>query len=525
MKTGIHPFKTFLQPASRLMLMVAFLIPAGCSEGFLDNPQEGTISEDSFYKTDDQALEALMAVFDLMQGGIQWSHFYLHMGLSDEAYAGGGQRGDNGGVIEEINEFRFGPDNRGIRDYFSFNYTGIYRCNKLIDNVSRSTENKTYCIAMAKALRAFFYYNLVTLWGDVPLVLHELKPGDYAQPRVNTSRIWNQIETDLSEAIRDLDVRSQMPELYRNLVSKGTAQALLARALLFENKFGEAADVLDALIASGEYDLIDDYTQIYRPSSEFGPESLFEISLVNNQSYLSWPGSESTLFTVLTSPRQNYFEGLGIIPGWGFYNPRRSLYDAYTAAGDTVRRNATMITEDELVAKGGRLRDISGNLPYACDGMIRIKYVMYEEDGGAPTPRANNGTNPRIIRYADVLLMAAEVLNRKSVPDDARACTYLNRVRDRVSLPPLELSGGALFEAIKNERRLELAFESVRYIDLLRWGDAPEVLKNQGQEIPVGNGSFLHFPEAGFKTGKNEVLPIPEIEMFVNENMVQNPGY
>lgn len=520
----LHTYSRKLKFLSRLLL-VGLLVWASCSKEFLDNPQEGTIPEESFYKTDDQALEALMAVFDLMQGSVQWNHFYIHMGLSDESYAGGGQRGDNGGVLEEINEFRFGPNNRGIRDYFSFNYTGIYRCNKLIDNVARNTENKTYCIAMAKALRAFFYYNLVTLWGDVPLVLHELHPGDYSQPRVASALIWNQIETDLTEAIRDLTVRSEMPETYSNLVSKGTAEAILARALLFEKKYDDALVNLEAIIQSDEYDLIPNYDEIYRPSSEFGPESLFEISLVNNQSYLGWPGSESTLFTVFTSPRQNYFDGLGIIPGWGFYNPRKSLYDAYTAAGDTMRRDATMITEENLIEAGGKLRDISGNLPYACEGIIRVKYVMYEADGGPPTPRANNGTNPRIIRYADVLLMAAEACNRKAVPDDARALTYINKVRNRVSLPELTLSGEALFQAIKQERRLELAFESVRYIDLLRWGDAPEVLEKQGREIPLGNGSIMYFPEAGFKTGKNEHLPIPEIEMFVNENMVQNPGY
>jgi len=513
-----------LRPLSRFLIM-GILVMVSCTGEFLDNPQEGTIPEESFYKTDEQALEALMAVYDLMQAGVEWNHFFIHMGLADESYAGGGQRGDNGGNLEEINEFRFGPNNRGVRFYFSFNYTGIYRCNMLIDHVARNTENKTTCIAMAKALRAFFYYNLVTLWGDVPLVLHELQSGDYAQPRVDEQLIWNQIETDLTEAIRDLKVRSEMSEIYENLVSKGTAQALLARALLFEKKYEEALESLEAIIQSDEYDLIPNYADIYRPSSEFGAESLFEISLVNNQSYLNWPGSESTLFTIFSSPRQNYFAGLGIIPGWGFYNPRRTLYDAFTAAGDTIRRDATMMTEEALISKGGKLRDISGNLPYGSDGVVRIKYVTYEADGGPPTPQANNGTNPRIIRFADVLLMAAEACNRKSAPDDAKACTYLNRVRSRVSLPAIDLTTDALFAAIKQERRLELAFESVRYIDLLRWNDAATVLGDQGKQVPLGNNSFLYFPEAGFKTGKHEHLPIPEIEMFVNENMVQNPGY
>jgi len=156
---------------------------------------------------------------------------------------------------------------------------------------------------------------------------------------------------------------------------------------------------------------------------------------------------------------------------------------------------------------------------------VRIKYVLYIADGGLPDSKANNGTNIRLLRFADVLLMAAEAHNRKALPDDEKALTYLNRVRERVSLDPVSLNGNELFDAIKNERRLELAFEFVRFQDLMRWGDAPDILKDQGKLIPLGNGDFLSFPEAGFKSGRNELLPIPEVEMNVNEYMYQNPGY
>jgi hypothetical protein len=131
----------------------------------------------------------------------------------------------------------------------------------------------------------------------------------------------------------------------------------------------------------------------------------------------------------------------------------------------------------------------------------------------------------RMIRFADVLLMAAEANNRKSSPDDAKALSYVNRVRARVSLSPLASTGDQLFADIKTERQLELAFEGERYLDLIRWGDAANALKDQGKVIPLGNGSELDLSDAGFKTGKNELLPIPSYEINVNKNMTQNPGY
>jgi hypothetical protein len=509
-----------------IIIVIIFLLQ-GCSESFLDIPQRGATVESDFYKTDSEALEGLMAVYDQLQG-IQFTYFfYLQMALSDECYAGGGQRGDYGSVIEEINEFRFGPSNSGIRNNFSWIYTGIFRTNKVIDNVTPDTENKKIYIAIARVIRAFHYFNLVTSWGDVPLVLHELPPENYSQSRVSSGLIWEQIEKDLNEAIPDLPVKSEMPDLIKNLVSKGTAQALLGKVLLFQKKYDEAAYQFDLVINSNEYDLYPDYSKILRPESEYGVESLFEVAYTTSKYYIGLPGSESSYFVLNTSPRESYFEGgrLGIIPGWGFYNPRESLYDAFIEAGDSIRRKASVISEDELIAAGGKLRNINGNLPYASDGFVRLKYIMYDADGGLPQSSANNGTNARIIRYADVLLMAAEANNRKSLPNDTKALQYINKVRRRVKLSDLNLTGDNLFEAIKKERRLELAFESVRYMDLIRWGDAYDVLKDQGKKVPLGTGSVLYFPEAGFKTSKNELLPIPETEMNVNQKMVQNQGY
>ena len=120
--------------------------------------------------------------------------------------------------------------------------------------------------------------------------------------------------------------------------------------------------------------------------------------------------------------------------------------------------------------------------------------------------------------------MAAEAYNRKSAPDDVKSLGYINQVRKRAQLPNLTSTGNQLFADIKTERRLELAYEFVRYQDLVRWGDAPTVLANQGKSIPKGDGTYYSFLDAGFKA-KNTLLPFPETEISVNPNITQNPGW
>ncbi len=514
----------------KIASILLIFIGISCSEDFLNYSQPGSTTKEQFYKTDSEALQALMACYDNLQAGIDWGLHLDLVNLSDDVYSSGGQRNDNGGVIEEFNEFRLGPSNNGVKDLFYWQYKGIYLSNILLDNVDADTENKKLYIANAKVIRAFHYFNLVTLWGDVPLVLHELAPSEYAQKRVAVPEIWKQIEQDLSEALQVLPVKSKLPSLLTELASKGTAQALLGKAYLFQDRFQEAADQFDKVIASAEYNLYPDYSKIYRPESEQGVESVFEINFTTSKSYLAWPGSESKYYCFMLGPRESFFtpgteRTKDLLTAWGFLSPRKELYEAYIQAKDSVRRLANIISEAELIAEGGSMRNYDGYLQYGNDGFIRLKYSLYNSDGGDPSPKNNNGTNSRVIRFADVLLMAAEAHHRKEQNDDIKALQYLNRVRRRVSLPDLTVTGPALFHAIKLERRLELAFEGQRFQDLIRWKDAATVLADQGKKVPLGNGTVLSFPEAGFKSGRNELLPIPLAEMNVNPNMTQNPGY
>ncbi|MFH0841188.1 MAG: RagB/SusD family nutrient uptake outer membrane protein [Bacteroidota bacterium] len=527
-------------------LILLSLVLFGCSESWLDYDKRGSQIPDTFYKTDAQAFEGLAAAFDRWQSGIGFNYYYLHLGLSDENYAGGGSRGDNGGILEEINEYRFTPDNTGIRGHYQWLYQCVYRANLVINRVTPDTENKKIDVAMAKVLRAYAYFFLVNMWGDVPLVLAELSADEYNQPRTPAADIYAQIEKDLTEAIADLPVRGNLTGDYVNLISKGAAQSILGKAYLFQKKYSEAAAIFDQVITSGDYDLYPDYSKVLRKDSEYGVESVWEIPFITNQNYTSFPGSESGMgvFLIFVSPRETQFycPSLGIAQpmGWCFLNPHKEVYDAYINAGDNVRRQANIISKTEIETLGGYLQypapPSTGYTPYGNDGYIQLRYVNYLTEGEGVVDwfkLANNGTNARMVRFADVLLMAAEANNKKTPADDVKARTYLNRVRTRVSLPDVTSSGEELFAAIKLERKLELFYEGGRYLDLQRWqgdlgtsGEAYLALKDQGKSVPSGvPGAPILQPDAGYKTGKNELLPIPSYEMQVNAEMTQNPGY
>lgn len=531
------------------LIVIAFItLCLGCSKDFLDTKPLGVISPDQFYKTDVDATGAVMSCYQMFEAinASPWTSLWMLKELpSGEVLCGGGKRNDQP-PYEEIAEFRFGSNNSVITQVYGMAYYTILRTNLVVDNVVSDNEYKKTVIAEAKTLRALMYFDLVTLWGPVPLVLHNLNPDEYQQPNSTVAAIWAQIEKDLTEAIPDLPLKSQLmgKGIDISRVSKGTAQSLLGKALLFQKKYANAATQFDAVIASGEYGLNPDYSQILRKSSEWGTESIFEINYASTQ-LNTWstgniwanPG-RTTLDNVhwqLTGPRGDaWFAGgtSGLFAGWGFCSSSQETYNAYVAAGDVVRRKATIMNEAELQSFGGKMRDASNTLPYGSVGLIRLKYSTWKDetvDPAAATPERNIGTNLRVIRYADVLLMAAEAYNQAG-GNDPKALGYLNQVRTRVSLPSLTVSGAALFDAIKKERRLELSFEGVRYQDILRWGTAATDLAGVGTKYYLGTFTgavedFVPVENSGFKPNKNELFPFPLNETKTNQKIVQNPGF
>src|SRR5689334_21924965 len=263
------------------------LVSTGCKK-FLDQEVPGAYAEEDFYKTDQDATQAVTAIYDMMQAHYNnnWGSLYMIKTLlSDESNAGGSDAGDQPGY-QTIDNFNFDATNDKIREAWRMCYFTIYRANKVINRVAPENTLRKRLIAEAKFLRAYNYFELVSLWGDVPLVLNDIPPAEYTSTgRKPKANVYAQIEKDLTEAIADLPLKNSYSGDDRFRVSKGSAQALLGKALLYQQKYAEAAAQFELVITSGQYALAPSVGAAFSKTYEFGPESLFEISYTIARSY------------------------------------------------------------------------------------------------------------------------------------------------------------------------------------------------------------------------------------------------
>ncbi|MGB8190802.1 MAG: RagB/SusD family nutrient uptake outer membrane protein [Chitinophagaceae bacterium] len=488
------------------------LLSSGCKK-FLTQEVPGAFPEQDFYKTDVDASQAVIGIYDMMQAHYNnnWASIYMiKMLLSDESNAGGSDAGDQPGY-QTLDNYNFDATNDKVRDAWRMCYFSIYRANKVINKVEQATDLRKRLVAEAKTLRAYNYFELVSMWGDVPLVLDDIPPAQYTSiGRATKANVYTQIEKDLNEAIAVLPLKSNYSSADKFRVSKGTAQALLGKVYLYQQKWNDAATQLEAVITSNQYGLASSIGAAFSRNQEFGSESVFEISYTNARSYdwgnFPWGAApESNIHIQLMGPRGDFYTKApadSLIAGWGFNLPKKKLWDAFVAANDVNRRRQMVMSEQELKAAGGNWTNPTA---YDYEGYFQRKYGAFQAQTGTPIGELNYGTNWRHIRYADVLLMAAEAYYRAS--NEGKARGYINQVRQRSGLTDISATGAALFTAIVQERQLELAFEGFRFPDLVRWGLAAQEL-----------GTL------GFKQNKHEVLPIPDYDVKTG-SLSQNNGY
>lgn len=481
----------------------AFFLASGCSDDFLDQEIQGAVPAEDLYGTTEGATQATTAIYDVMtaQYGTDWngSMYLLKTLPSDESNAGGAGPGDQP-PYQALDDFSFGPENEVINTNWRLAYNAIFNANRVINEVEPSDDLRKRLIAEAKALRAYNYLDLVSLWGDVPLVTNDLLPAEWSNTSRNSKTdVYTLIENDLKESIGDLPIKNEYSAGDKFRISKGAAQAILGKAYLYQEKWGEAADILQEVINDPSHDLAPSVAAVFAKEGEFGIESLFELSYSNSQAY-TWANfpwgwrPESNIIVQLMGPRETLYKqipGDSLVEGWGVNTPTQKMWDAFVAAGeqDSDRKKAAIMSEAELKALGG---DFTDPTLHHYEGFIRRKYGTYTtETGSAGDSPLNMGTNWRLIRYADVLLMAAEANFRDSEP--GLALDYVNEVRRRSNVAELTT---LTFEDIVRERQLELAFEGFRYIDLVRWGLAEQELGSRG-----------------YVAGKHNLLPIPIVDV------------
>ncbi len=515
--------KSYILKTSKALLII--LLFTSC-EDFLDLKPLDQVVSSNFYQTEDDAKKALVAIYDALtyqsSPGVAWAPFLTVSDiLSDDAYAGGSDAND--GMDEnELNTFNIPTTSLIAHSIWIKNYTGIYRANlylEIIENIDASDDFKSRTIAEAKFLRAYFYFEQVRFFENIPLLTVTIKgPSEYQQQQATPQAVYNQVALDLVEAIPDLP--ETIPTAEAGRVSKWAAQALLARVYLFHSGvYGGDLNAngtpvtqsvvlghLDDLILRSGHDLFLNYADNFKLAGEFGIESVFEISYGDTPAWWDWEypqGGNGNLAAQMQGPRVTGSQKWN--RGWSFAPVNHKL--ALDLTGDP-RFQYTILTEDEL---DGTL--VKG---YQHTGYFSKKYSSDKEHWGSDGQFELNRTcNYRVIRFSDVLLMAAEL-------GSANAQDYLDRVRTRVGLPSVPAS----LENILRERRLELSLEGIRYFDVLRRG-----LAYANQELthsfygPNYVGDQILF-NVTFNSATKGFLPIPQTEIDLSAGTFQpNDGY
>lgn len=490
-----------------ILLLVAVFSVVSCGGDFLErDPLIGQV-ESNFYKTEDDAIAAINSAYATLQFELtEAGHFRWFWGdiMSDDSTKGG--EGDNDQfTLKQLEEFQ-GPTNTDyLQSEWEADYEGIYRANKVLEKVvdiEMSESLKQRIFGEAKFIRAWFHYNLVTIFGSVPLVDKVLAPSDYGIAQSEPATVWALIEQDLIDATAVLPGKSGYSSDDLGRITSGAASALLAKAYLFQGKYAEAKAAAEAVVTSGEYTLAVDYGSIFTTAGENGSGSVFEIQYMN-ASGGNWGrnnANEGTFSNVFQRAR-------GQFEGFGFNIPSQELVDAFIVNGvEDPRLEYTVFrVGDVMEGRGVFTKDATGGQPH--DYYTRKVYNSKAEEAPFGDPNPNGGTNDRVIRYADVLLMHAEAAFQSG--DESAARQSLNEVRARVALDPVEASGQGLLDAIYHERRVELGMEGHRFFDLVRTGRA------QTELGPLG-----------FKVGINEIMPIPQFEITKSNGVyIQNTGY
>ncbi len=482
---------------TRTICLVGFLVLSACSDDFVDRNPVYSIDSENFFNSEADFNNGLIAAYDLLQA--TYANVILGEIASDNTLCGGESATDVIGW-QQVDDMIHTPINDNLDDIWDWNFAGVQRANYLLefqDNIDFA--GKEIIIAETRFLRAYYYFELVKWFGPVPLSIdRRFEVGDETSlPRAPVEEVYALIESDLQFAVDNLTYTA--PQVGR--ATRGSAQALLGKVLLFQDKFAQAAEVLEDLIANGPYELIQgDYESIFLNDNENNIESVFEVQYtdVEGAGFGCLQCSEGNVAVGFNGIRN--YTGPVYESGFSFNIPTQEVYDLFEP-GD-LRRDAAILNIDAWTAETGA----TFSEGFEHTGFFNNKYLPREGDLNIGDQNLTNPNNYRAIRFADVLLMAAEALNRGGISDE-QARVYLNRVRERAGLSPIEISGELLTQAIYKERRLELVGEGHHFFDLVRTGRAAGEIE-------------------GFQAGKHEVFPIPFEEIqFSQGNWQQNPGY
>lgn len=492
--------------------MIGFLFLLGCNEDFLETQPTDRYTEDIFWKTEGHALAGVNACYTALTSTSLYNTATIILDvITPNAY----------GVYSGMNLIAGSTHDAAntaiINGRYDANYTGVGRTNIFlvnIDQVNMDESLKSRMKGEAKFLRGLYYFDLVTFYGGVPLILDAPNLEQYLRlPRESKAKIIEQVLKDLDEASELLPLTYEASDQGR--VTKGAALALKARVLLYEGKWDEAAAAAKAVMDLNQYSLFPDYRGLFMVENEGNDEVIFDVQFKAPE---LGSNVDVTLDQFKSSiPLQDLVDAYLMIDGkpmeespW--YDPNNP-YD-----NKDPRFYAT------IVYPGAMFKGKVFLASESWTGYSQKKYTVYK-DNEVPAEYISAGgrseLNYILLRYADILLMYAEAQN-EAVGPDATVYAALKEIRDRAGMPAVEdgLSKDAMREVIRHERRIELAGEGLYYNDIKRWKIAENV--NNGPVYTFSNEKLL---DRSFDPISDYLWPIPSVAIEQNPALEQNPGY
>ncbi|WP_128547491.1 RagB/SusD family nutrient uptake outer membrane protein [Larkinella soli] len=502
------------------ILLVGLLL--GCSESDLDQVNPNQILTDQYFKDLSELTKGVNSIYAIQQSAnlLGREYWFLHDLRSDDVATGGGQlETPRNQLLTGVHD----PANGVMNSVWNGLYRMIHRANVVIDRAAQVTdgtaEQRNQVVGQAKFLRAWAYYELVSLWGGVPLYNSYVTSVGGSQPRATEDQVYQQVIADLKDAQAALPLKFEGADLGR--ATRGAASTLLGRVYLQRGEYANAKTELQKVIDSKQYSLVDNYNDNFLEETEYNPESIYEVAFSKVGDF-NWDadgngnGNETT-------PRSQEYAAIG----WRNLIPSNKLLAEYenTAKGDEKTDPRLLYSfyfiGDKFNGDKNTLTDaqVQGNTSVLAGKEQKISWRKYSAMYKTADTYYTSGINFRLMRYADVLLMMAEAENEAGTPQ--AAIGYLNQVRARksVAMPPYPTksfpvnSKAEIFRAVQHEREVELAGEQLRNRDLLRWRKQNKLTAE---------------PLTYFQKGKHELLPIPQAEIDNNDKLEQkdqNPGY
>lgn len=479
-------------------LLVSVITILSCTDDFVDRELQYSIDSENYFNSEQDYQDALVGAYDLLHASFM--NVLVGEIASDNTVSGGESANDVLG-IQQIDEMNHSPVNTNLKNIWDWMFAGVQRCNYILEFKDKTDfPTKNQVIAETRFLRAYYHFELIKWFGGIPLNGDKrFKVGDEKSiPRSSVAEVYAVIESDLLFAIDNLSPTASQT----GRATRSAAQALLGKAYLYQNKFSQAATVLDQVILNGNHSLVTNYNNIFENNNENNIESVFEIQYTDAQGagFDCLQCSEGNVAVGFNGIRN--YSGPLFDSGYSFNLPTQASYDAYEV-GDN-RRDVAILN----IVTWAAANNATYGTGYKHTGFFNRKYIARQGDLNTGDQNLTNPNNYRAIRYADVLLMAAEAFNRSG--NDTKGREYLNLVRRRAfgdTNHDISASGPALTDFIWSERKLELMGEGHRFFDLVRTNKASTSI-------------------TGFISGKHEVFPIPFEEIqFSNGNWQQNSNY